>query len=112
MVPIFFREGARIEVYIDNVDQVWNKEIFNLLSDRREEIQSAIKGEFEWNWDRLDDRRASRISVERPGNIGDDEKTLNDIHEWMITNLLEFKRVFGPHLGRISGITTLAVNYR
>ena len=97
----FFREGARIEVYIDNVDQVWNKEIFNLLSDRREEIQSAIKGEFEWNWDRLDDRRASRISVERPGSIGDDQTTLDEIHEWMVTNLLEFKRVFGPHLAEL-----------
>ena len=97
----FFREGARIEVYIDNIDQVWNKEIFNLLSDRREEIQSAIKGEFEWNWDRLDDRRASRISVERPGSIGDDQTTLDEIHEWMVTNLLEFKRVFGPHLAEL-----------
>ena len=97
----FFREGVRIEVYIDNGDQVWNKDIFDQLSDRREQIQSAIKGDFEWNWDRLDDRRASRISVERPGSIGDDENTLDEIHVWMVKNLLEFKRVFGPHLAEL-----------
>ena len=91
----------RIEVYIDNGDQVWNKEIFDQLSDRREQIQSAIEGDFEWNWDRLDDRRASRISVEHPGSIGDDQKTLDEIHDWMVKNLLEFKRVFGPHLAEL-----------
>ena len=97
----FHRGGVRVEVYIDNGDQVWNKEIFDQLSDRREAIQSAIKGDFEWNWDRLDDRRASRISVERQGSIGDDQKTLDDIHVWMVKNLLEFKRVFGPHLAEL-----------
>ena len=97
----FFRDGARVEAYIDNGDHDWNKEIFDQLSDRREEIQSDIQGEFEWNWDRLDARRASRISVERPGSINDDQKTLDEIHEWMVKNLLEFKRVFGPHLAEL-----------
>ena len=97
----FIREGVRVEVYIDNGDLVWNKEIFDQLSDRREQIQSAIEGDFEWNWDRLDDRRASRISVEHPGSIGDDQKTLDEIHDWMVKNLLEFKRVFGPHLAEL-----------
>lgn len=92
----FHREGARVEVYIDNGDHDWNKEIFDLLFDRREEIQSAIHGDLEWNWDRLEARRASRISVERSGNINDDQATLDEIHEWMVKNLLEFKRVFGP----------------
>ena len=97
----FHREGARVEVYIDNGDHDWNKEIFDQLSDRREEIQSAVQGGFEWNWDRLDARRASRISVERSGSINDDQKTLDEIHEWMVKNLLEFKRVFGPHLAEL-----------
>ena len=97
----FFRDGARVEAYIDNGDHDWNKEIFDQLSDRREEIQSDIQGEFNWNWDRLDARRASRISVERQGSIHDDQKTLDEIHEWMVANLLEFKRVFGPHLAEL-----------
>ena len=97
----FHREGARVEVYIDNGNHDWNKEIFDQLSDRREEIQSAFQGGFEWNWDRLDARRASRISVERSGSINDDQKTLDEIHEWMVKNLLEFKRVFGPHLAEL-----------
>ena len=97
----FHREGVRVEVYIDNGDLVWNKDIFDQLSDRREKIQSAIKGDFEWNWNRLDDRRASRISVERAGSISDDEDTLDEIHDWMVKNLLEFKRVFGPHLAEL-----------
>ena len=97
----FPKDGARVEVYIDNGDHDWNKELFDQLSVRREEIQSSINGDVEWNWDRLDARRASRISVERSGSINDDQQTLDEIHEWMVSNLLEFKRVFGPHLAEL-----------
>ena len=101
----FHRGGVRVEVYIDNGDQVWNKEIFDQLSDRREAIQSAIKGDFEWNWDRLDDRRASRISVERQGSIGDDQKTLDDIHEWMGQESTGVQASIRPPPSRISELT-------
>ena len=93
----FARGGiARVEVYIDNGDEDWNKRLFDQLEEIKEEIESEIGGEFDWQ--RLNDRRACRISAVRPGSIADDEETLEEISKWMIDRLLAFKRVFGPRL--------------
>ena len=52
-------------------------------------------------WEPLDSRRGSRISVVRQGSIDDDQKTLEEIHDWMIEKLLAFKQVFGPKLDEL-----------
>jgi hypothetical protein len=51
-------------------------------------------------WKRLDDRRASRIAIYRPGSIEQDEQALREIRAWIVDRLLRFKRVFGLELGR------------
>ncbi len=48
--------------------------------------------------ERLDERKASRISIVRQGSIDDDDETLQAIRDWMVANLLKFKQVFGPRL--------------
>ena len=95
----FTRKGgkkARIELYIDNGDKNWNEQQFARLEESKKEIESDIGGEFEW--ERLEDKRACRISVARPGSIDDDEETLEEIRDWMIEKLPAFERVFGPRL--------------
>ena len=87
---------ARIELYIDNVDKDWNKSLFDQLSEGKTDIESEVGEALEW--ERLDDRRASRIAVVRQGSIDDDEDTLNEIKVWMVERLLKFKDVFGPKL--------------
>jgi hypothetical protein len=49
------------------------------------------------DWERLDDRRASRIAVYREGTI-DDGEMLNEIQAWAIQELLKFRKVFSPLL--------------
>ena len=93
-----FARGNRIrtEVYIDSGDVDLNKNVFDHLQNLRESIESEF-GE-QLIWERLDNRRASRIGVYREGNIGDRKETLEEISSWAIDRLLQFKRVFGDRL--------------
>ncbi len=59
-------------------------------------MQSAIVGEFEW--ERLDEKKACRISAVRSGSIDDNDEALDVIRKWMFDKLLEFEQVFGPRL--------------
>ena len=87
---------ARVEFYIRSDNKEWNKQLFDQLEERKNEIESEIEGEFKW--ERLDNKRACRISVVRLGSIDDDEETLEEIREWMFDRMLDFERVFGPVL--------------
>lgn len=90
----------RVEFYIDPGEQERNKRTFDQLEELRESFESEL-GEG-LLWDRLDNRRASRISVRRPGSIDDDQETLDEIRDWMIERLLAFKKVFGPRLTELA----------
>ena len=99
--PILLRGNrARINLYIDSINGDWNKELFDQLQERQADIQSELEETLEW--ERLDDRRASRIAVVRPGTIDDDEETLAEIRGWMVERLLKFKQVFGPRLNELA----------
>ena len=97
------KDGGRsqVEVYIDCGDKSRNEERFDKLESQKLEIESAIGGKFDW--ERLEDRRACRISVVRPGSIHDDQKNLDEIRNWMIEKLRAFKNTFGPRLAELSG---------
>lgn len=92
---------AQIEVYIDCGDKAQNEERFDQLESQRTEIESEVGGKFDW--ERLEDRRACRISVVRPGSIRDDQKNLDEIRDWMIEKLPAFKKTFGPRLAELGG---------
>ncbi len=92
---------ARIELYIDSVEsRDWNKTLFDQLLERRTDIESELGEALEW--ERLDDRRASRIAVVCPGSIDDDQDTLKVIQDWMVERLLKFKEVFTPRLDELT----------
>ena len=88
---------ARIELYL-NSDRDKNKAYFDLLASDREDIEIELG---ELLWERLDDKKASRISMARNGSIDDDEETLEEIRTWMVERLLKFKEVFGPRLAEL-----------
>ena len=97
-----FAQGkrARIEVYIDNTDKDWNKNLFDQLMERKEPIESELSEALKW--ERLEHRRANRIAAVREGSIDDDQETLKEIENWMIDKLTDFKRVFGPKLDELT----------
>ena len=92
---VFSQGGkARTELYIDVGDGDKNKALFDWLFEQRDEIHSKLGVKLEW--ERLDDKRASRIAVYRDGSILSSEEELIDIKAWHIENLLKFKKTLSP----------------
>ncbi len=93
-----FRSNNRVsvEVYIDYGDFESNKALFDWLQKRKDVIEQQLG--FPVEWDRLDEKQASRISVNHSGNIQCSAEELDEIRKWQIEKILTFKRVFGPLL--------------
>ena len=88
-----------MELYIDSTDRDRNKRAFDKLEQQKAVLESELEP---LEWERLENRRASRISVLRPGSIDDDQEALEGVSRWMIDRLLAFKRVFGPRLAELA----------
>jgi len=95
-----FAQGGRVraELYIDQGDAESNKVLFDALLKQREVIEQELKGSLEW--ERLDDRRASRIAAYREGTIDSSEEKLAEIRAWAVDTLLRLKKVLGPRIAR------------
>ena len=93
-------EKFRVELYIDSSDRDWNKNSFDQLKMQQESIESELGESLEWQ--RLEKRRACRIAVSRPGSIDDDPDTLEETRSWAVEKILDFKRIFGPHLDELT----------
>ena len=96
-----FAQGGkvRVEIYIDKGEHEKNKNFFDMLYKRKAEIENSY-GTF-LEWERLDERRASRIAIYREGNIDVPECELEEIRQWQINNLIKFKKVFAPEIKQI-----------
>lgn len=99
---VTFAQGdkVRVEVYIDNSNKGWNKELFDNLLAEKNGIESQLSESLEW--ERLDHARASRISVACHGTIDNDEESLKQLRDWMVKKLLAFQQVFGPKLEELA----------
>lgn len=93
-----FAKGGkvRVEIYLDCGDKTENEQLFDRLVAQKQQIESAVGSEL--SWERLDNRRASRIALYRDGSIDSDSETLADIQRWTVQNLLKFKAVFPTYI--------------
>lgn len=93
-----FAQGGRVrvEIYIDQGDFDKNKGLFDFLYSQKEKIEEESGLTIEW--ERLDDKRASRTAVYRDGSIGDSDNELEEIRQWHVGKLLALKNVFNPLL--------------
>ncbi len=98
-----FAQGdrARVELYIDQGDAEANKTLFDSLAAQRASIENELGESLEW--ERLDERRASRIALYREGHIKLPEEELREIRDWMIERILRLKLVLGPRLVQEEG---------
>jgi hypothetical protein len=94
----FFSDGERVvaSVLIDVKDWEANRRLFDWLKQERAKIEDEFGSKLSWS--KPDDVRACSIRVYRRGSIEDDAATLQDIHAWLMENLLRLKRLFGPRL--------------
>jgi hypothetical protein len=91
---------ARVELYLDRPNADVNKHVFDELYTQRDAIEAAFSESL--SWERLDDRKASRVAVYRAGSIEDAAATLEEIRRWMIEHLLRMKSIFGPRLTHLA----------
>lgn len=91
----FGRGGIfRIEMYIDSGEREINKRLFDLLYERK----AIIEDEFghELHWQRLDNRRASRIARILSGSITDEKEQLAQLQKQAIPAMIRLTDVLYP----------------
>jgi len=91
-----FAQGGKVraELYIDLQDKDRNKKVFDRLQDQKAAIEKEYGAAL--TWERLDDRRASRIAAYRDGSIDDPPETQAQLMQWSIDNLLRLQKVLLP----------------
>ena len=91
------RRGCRVEAYLDSTT-LDPSEVFDWLVERREGINAAIDQQVEW--DRLDGRRACRISVYFPDELRvTDEDRWSELVGWLVPTIGRVKDAFDPVIG-------------
>ena len=96
-------KSTRIEFRIGKNDRDWNIQLLENLEKRKEIIESEMSHPLEW--DRKEGHQVCSIFLLRSNSnedIDDDAETPANISDWMIKYLLEFKRVFDPHLADLA----------
>lgn len=73
----------RIELYIDLLDKDQTKLVFEKLLEKKEEFEAQL-GPLEW--ERLDNRRASRIALYKDGQITEEDK-LPELRSWAVNTM-------------------------
>lgn len=79
----------RAEVYMDTGDQVTTKMLFDELAADKGAIEAAFPGE-EVGWERLDNKRASRVAVYRQAPSLLDEAETRKARDWATQSLMRF----------------------
>lgn len=80
---VFGADGRlRVEAYLDSGDQRVNKQLFDELASASESWRSRTGLALEW--ERLDERRASRIAVYHPAFGLDDPEARREAREWAV----------------------------
>lgn len=74
----------RADLYIDTGDGARNKRIFDVLYERRSEIETVFGGPL--SWERLDEKRSSRIAMyyNRAATIHSDATELEQLRQWAV----------------------------
>ena len=70
--------------------------MFDWLAEQKENIENEF-GEL-LSWERMEERRASRVAIYREGSIEDSEEMLIEIRAWAVQKLLILKKVFSQRL--------------
>ena len=92
---IFLKSEARVELYLARAEAGENKWIYDRLEQKRQEIEERFGAELQWQ--RLDDKKSSRISHSQPFDGFDDENWPAMI-EWLCRHIVNLEEAFSEPL--------------
>ncbi|MFO0666766.1 MAG: DUF4268 domain-containing protein [Polyangiaceae bacterium] len=101
---VVWQHEAAVEVYIDRGKDSGDasKRVFDALEREKESIESVF-GE-PLMWERLDDRRASRIrKVVKVAGIREEERW-GELQDELVDAMVLLEKAFAPHLGKVKGL--------
>ena len=101
-----WHERFRVEFYIDSYTKERNKHLFDMLYLRKDEIQEELRdipGSLEW--ERIDDKRASRIALYHEGTITDPPEKLAQLRTWAVDAMVKFQKAIDQHVSQV--LTTI-----
>jgi hypothetical protein len=88
----------RVELYIDTSEWETTKHVFDSIYSQRSILEAEL-GEI--SWERIDDKRASRIALYHPGAITDGEDKLIALRAWAVSNMIAFYKKLEPIVSQV-----------
>ena len=96
---IFLKNEARVELTLQRALQEENKWIFDRLEEGKQEVEGRFGGELRWQ--RLDERKSSKISHSRSFD-GFDAGNWPEIIAWLCRHIVKLDEAFSEPLGRLN----------
>ena len=92
------RKHGQIEIYVDRGkdSEKDNKSIFDQLYKNKQSIENEFGGSLKW--ERLDDRRASRISKRYETSGLNDKEQWEQLQGKMIDGMIRLEKAFKKHI--------------
>jgi predicted transcriptional regulator len=92
----------RTEFYLDSGDKERNKSLYDKLYSRKSTIQAALEGiPGSLEWERIDDKRASRIALYHKGTITDRAEELAQLRRWAVDAMVKFQKVIDQQIREV-----------
>ena len=86
----------RVELYVDTRDGAENKSAFDQLQKESAAIEAEMDEQL--TWERLDNRRASRVFAHRDGSVESSDSVLERLTQWAVELTPRFRDVFAPRI--------------
>ena len=96
---VISKKYARCEMYIDRGERDENKKMFDYFLTKKEEIENEFGGSLEW--ERLDDKRASRIKYENSDFNVFEKEQWDDIVDFLSDGMVRMEQAFQKLINRI-----------
>ena len=76
----------RVELYLDLGDQEQTKAVFDKLYEQKKHFEAQV-GKI--TWERLNEKRASRLAIYHEGDISDTKKH-HELRKWAVDTMIQF----------------------
>ena len=96
---IFSKNEARVELYLQRRQAAENKWIFDQLKREKQKIEDRFHAELQWQ--RLDDKKASKVCYAHPFD-GFSDENWPEMIEWLCRHIVRLEEAFSEPLGRLN----------